>query len=447
MAAVAERVVAASWVVPVQPAGVLRDHAVVIGGGRILEVLPGEVARARHGAVPFEHYPGHALMPGLVNLHTHAAMSLMRGFADDLPLMEWLRGHVWPAEARHLSAAFVADGTRLACAEMLLGGITTCNDMYFFPEAVAEAALAAGLRVVAGLVAVDFPTPYAPDAATALARGFAVRDRFAGEPLVRFALAPHAPYTVSDELFATVDRLARDEGLPVHCHVHETAHEVEEALARNGERPLVRLARLGVLGRHFIAVHGVHLDAREIDLLAGHGAHVAHCPTSNLKLASGFAPATPLLRAGVNVGLGTDSAASNNRLDLFAELRLAALLAKGLSGDAGAWDAATALRAATLGGAEALGLAGETGSLEPGKSADLVAVDLSAPTLQPMFDPVSHLVYVAGREQVREVWVAGRHRVHQGEFIADGTGRCESGDELAALAAEWAARLRAAPVT
>lgn len=441
MASMVDRVVAASWVVPVQPAGALADHAVAIAGGRIAAVLPAAEARQRYGAARFEHYPGHVLMPGLVNLHTHAAMALMRGFADDLPLMEWLHQHVWPAEGRHLSARFVADGTRLAAAEMLLGGVTTFNDMYFFPEAVGAAAVTAGIRVVAGLVAVEFPTRYAPDANTALERGFATRADFAGEPLVQFALAPHAPYTVGDALFQRMSRLAREEGMRLHCHVHETATEVAEALAASSERPLARLARLGVLGPEFIGVHCVHLDERDIQLLAAHGAHVAHCPTSNLKLASGFAPATALVRAGVNVGLGTDSAASNNRLDLFAELRLAALLAKGQSGDAAAWSAPTTLRAGTLGGAEALGLAAEIGSLEAGKSADLIAVDLSAPTLQPVFDPISHLAYVAGREQVREVWVAGVQRVHRGELVAGGPGGALSSADLSATAAEWAARL------
>lgn len=447
MSSKAECVVAASWVVPVQPAGVLRDHAVVIGGGRILELLPVTIARQRHPDLLFEEYPGHVLMPGLVNLHTHAAMALMRGFADDLPLMEWLRHHVWPAEARHLSARFVADGTRLACAEMLLGGITTFNDMYFFPEAVCAAAREVGLRVVAGLVAVDFPTPYAPDATSALERGWATRRAFAGEPLVHFALAPHAPYTVGDELFLRLAKLAREEGLRLHCHVHETTAEIAGSLETHGERPLARLERLGVLGPGFIAVHCVHLDANDIAMLAGHRVHVAHCPASNLKLASGFAPTAALRAAGVNVGLGTDSAASNNRLDLFGELRLAALLAKGATGDATVWDTTEALRAATLGGAEALGLADEIGSLESGKSADLLAVDLSHPSLQPVFDPCSHLVHVAGREQVREVWVAGQRRVRQGQLVSGGGPGALSGTALQSLAREWADRLRSTPVT
>jgi 5-methylthioadenosine/S-adenosylhomocysteine deaminase len=443
----AELVVSASWVVPVRPGGALSDHAVVIGSGRIVDLLPTAEARLRYPGVRHEEFSGHALLPGLVNLHTHAAMALMRGFADDLPLMEWLRKHVWPAEARHLSAGFVEEGTRLAVAEMLLGGTTTFNDMYFFPESVCSAATAVGIRVVAGLVAVDFPTPYAPDAASALQRGLATRREFAGEPLVHFAVAPHAPYTVGDERFRHLSALARAEGLPVHCHVHETATEVTEALRTHGERPLSRLERLGVLGPEFVAVHCVHLDERDLELLAHRGVSVAHCPTSNLKLAAGLAPTASLVAAGIRVGLGTDSAASNNRLDMFAEMRLAALLAKGQSGDAAVWSAPQALRAATLGGAEALGLGAITGSLETGKAADLIAVDLAAPQLQPMFDPVSHLVYVAGREQVREVWVRGERRVRSGELTAKAIDGRFSAGALRELSSAWAARLRANPVT
>lgn len=442
MDAAADLVVSASWVVPVEPSGVLVDHAVVVRGGRILAVMPSVEAWQRFPAAVRKELPGHVLLPGLVNLHTHAAMALLRGYADDLPLMEWLKRHIWPAEARHLSASFVLEGTRLACAEMLLGGITTFNDMYFFPEAVCQAAVEAGVRAVAGIVAVDFPTPYAPDAATALNRGLATRAAFAGEPLAQFALAPHAPYTVSDGVFTTVAALAHREGLPVHCHVHETADEISMAMAATGERPLARLARLGVLGPHFIAVHAVHLDAADTALLARYGAHVAHCPTSNLKLASGFAGAAALTQAGINVGLGTDSAASNNRLDLFAELRLAALLAKAVAGDAAVWPAHAALRAATLGGAEALGLGAETGSLLPGKCADFIAVDLSAPALQPVFDPVSHLVYAAGREQVRHVWVRGEQRVRDGELVAGLAGGPLSSAALVAMAQAWAERLQ-----
>jgi 5-methylthioadenosine/S-adenosylhomocysteine deaminase len=398
----------ARWVVPVEPAGaVLERHAVAVRGGRIEALLPAAEAASRFPGYARIDLPGHALLPGLVNAHTHAAMSLMRGLADDLPLMRWLEEHVWPAEGRHVSAEFVKDGTLLACAEMLRGGVTCFNDMYFFPEAALEAALAAGMRASLGIIVVEFPSAYAADPQSYLAQGLALRDRWAEHAQLSFCLAPHAPYTVSDDSFRRVAQLSAELELPVHVHVHETAHEVERAAAEHGVRPLERLARLGLLGPTLIAVHAVHLDDEEIALLARHRASVAHCPSSNLKLASGIAPVARLADAGVNVALGTDGAASNNRLDVFEEMRLAALLAKAASGDAEAMPARAALHAATLGGAAALGLDARIGSLVPGKSADFVAVSLDDLAMQPVYDVVSHLVYACGRDNVTDVWVGG----------------------------------------
>ena len=418
----------ARWVVPVEPAGaVLERHAVAVRGGRIEALLPIAEAERRYGGYARVELPGHVLIPGLVNAHTHAAMALMRGLADDLPLMRWLEDHVWPAEAKHVSAQFVKDGTLLACAEMLRGGITCMNDMYFFPEAALEAALQAGMRASLGVIVVEFPSAYATDPDHYLAQGLALRDRWREHPLVSFCLAPHAPYTVSDATFRKVAQLAAELELPVHVHVHETRHEVERSVAEHGQRPLARLAGLGLLGPNLISVHSVHLTPEEIALLARHGCSVAHCPSSNLKLASGFAPVAALLAAGVNVALGTDGAASNNRLDLFEEMRLAALLAKAAAGDAQAMPAQAALRAATLGGAIALGAQERIGSIAPGKAADLVAVALDDLALQPMYDVVSHLVYACGREHVSDVWVAGervlRDRVLTRLDLADLQGR------------------------
>ena len=347
-------------------------------------------------------------MPGLVNAHTHAAMSLLRGLADDLPLMRWLEEHIWPAEMKHVSREFVRDGTLLACAEMIRGGITCFNDMYFFPDASLEAALAAGLRSAQGMIVIDFPSAYASDPADYLRRGLEVRDRSRDEPLASFCLAPHAPYTVSDSSLRRISTLSAELDVPVHIHLHETRNEIERSLAEHGVRPLERLARLGLVGPNLVAVHAVHLEAAEIDSLAQHGCSVVHCPSSNLKLASGFAPVAALLKKGVNVALGTDGAASNNRLDLFQEMRSAALLAKAVGDDPQAMPAHAALRAATLSGARALGLEKVTGSIEPGKAADLIAVDFSAAELSPCYDVASHLVYAAGREHVSHAWVAGR---------------------------------------
>jgi 5-methylthioadenosine/S-adenosylhomocysteine deaminase len=397
---------------------VLTGHAVAVAGGTIEAVLPAGEARARFPGYESLALGHHALIPGLVNAHTHAAMTLMRGLADDQPLDRWLQEHIWPAEQRHVSAVFVRDGAALACAEMLRGGITCFNDMYMFPEAALEAALAAGMRSAHGIIVIEFATAYASDPADYLRKGLELRDRYRDEPLASFCLAPHAPYTVSDDSLRRVATLAAELDLPVHIHVHETAGEIERSLAEHGVRPLERLRRLGLVTPGLIAVHAVHLDGQEIDLLARHGASVAHCPSSNLKLASGFAPVAALGRAGVNLALGTDGAASNNRLDLFQETRTAALLAKAAAGDAAALPAHAALRAATLGGAQALGLAGRIGSIAPGKLADLTAVYLGAIELAPCYDVASHLVYTAGREHVSHVWVAGEMRVSEGKLLS-----------------------------
>lgn len=411
---VIDTLITARWVLPMAPARtVLEDHAVAVKGGRIVAVLPAAEARARYEAAQEYDLREHALMPGLVNLHTHAAMTLMRGLADDLALMTWLNDHIWPAEGRHVCEEFVYDGTRLAAAEMLRGGVTCANDMYFFPRAAARAFLDAGMRAALGMIVIEFPTAYASDAQDYLEKGLALRDDLKHEPLLSFCLAPHAPYTVSDATFARIATYAGELDVPVHIHVHETADEIAGSLKEHGKRPLARLDGLGLVGPNLIAVHAVHLQPDEIALLARNGCHVAHCPASNLKLASGLAPAAALAAAGVNMGLGTDSAASNNRLDLFSEIRLAALLAKGASGDATAWPAWQALEAATLGGARALGLEAGIGSLAAGKRADIAAVRLSDLELAPCYDVVSHLVYAAGREHVSHVWVDGALKVDE----------------------------------
>jgi 5-methylthioadenosine/S-adenosylhomocysteine deaminase len=408
------------WVVPVEPAGqVLEGHAVAVRDGRIEAILP---AGSRLPAYPAWDLPDHVLIPGLVNAHTHAAMSLMRGMSDDLPLMRWLEDHIWPAEREHVSAAMVRDGTLLACAEMLRGGVTCFNEMYFFPEAALEAAMAAGMRAALGIIVIDFPTAYASDPADYLRKGLVLRDLQRDQPLVSFCLAPHAPYTVSDGTFRQVVTLAAELDLPVHLQLHETEEEIARSVAEHGARPIERMRRLGVLGPNLIAVHAVHLEGYEIQLLASHACSVAHCPSSNLKLASGFAPVEALRKAGVNVCLGTDGAASNNRLDLMQEMRTAALLAKAVARDAEALPEHAALRAATLAGARALGLEDRIGSIEPGKAADLAAVALRGPELAPCYDPVSHLVYAAGRENVTHVWVNGELRVRERQLQGNAFG-------------------------
>jgi 5-methylthioadenosine/S-adenosylhomocysteine deaminase len=425
----------ARWVAPVVPAGVvLEDHAVAIRDGRIVALLPRAAAVARYAPAVTTELPTHILTPGLVNLHTHAAMALFRGIGDDLPLMQWLRERIWPLEAALVSPEFVHDGARVAGLEMLRSGTTCCSDMYFYPEATVRALRGVGLRVVAGIIAIEFATAYATDAEDYLRKGLAARDALRDDPLVSFAMAPHAPYTVADGTLARIAVLAEELDLPVHMHVQETADEIEQAVAQHGERPLARLERLGLVTERLVAVHAVHLSAEEIELLARRGASVAHCPASNLKLGSGIAPVAELLAAGVNLGIGTDGAASNDRLDMLAETRLAALLAKGASRDACVLPAHAALAAATLGGARALGLDRRIGSIEPGKDADLAAFDLAPLETQPVHNPLTQLIYAAGREQVSDVWVAGRPVVIQRQVVAEAS---------EAAAASTAATLRA----
>ncbi len=426
----------ARWVIPVEPEGVVLDHhAIAVEGGQIASILPSDEARKRYRPREERALPRHALIPGLVNAHTHAAMSLLRGLADDLPLMTWLNEYIWPAEKQWVSEEFVADGTRLAIAEMVRGGTTCFNDMYFFPDQAGRVAAAAGMRAVVGLILIDFPSAWAENADDYLRRGLEVHDQFRNDALISTAFAPHAPYTVSDPPLERVRVLADELEIPVHMHLHETRDEVKQGLARDGVRPLKRLAELGLLSPALAAVHMTQLQPEEIARFAESGGSVIHCPESNLKLASGFCPVADLLRAGVNVALGTDGAASNNDLDLFSEMRTAALLAKGVAMDASVLPAARALRMATLNGARALGLAGETGSLEPGKAADITAVDLGGLQSQPLYSPLSQLVYATGREQVSDVWVAGRQLLRDRQLLT------LDAEEILARAREWRRRI------
>ncbi len=412
-----DTLIEARWVIPVAPErSLLAHHAVAVNGGRIEAVLPLAEARERYLAAETIVLADHALIPGLINLHCHAAMTLLRGLADDLPLTDWLNHHIWPAEKQYVSEAFVYDGTRLACAEMLQGGVTCFNDMYFFPRDAARAALASGMRATVGMIVIDFPSAYASDAQDYLSKGLAFRDEMKNEALLHFSFSPHAPYTVSDDNLRKVATYAGELDLPVQIHLHETLDEIEQSLKTYRVRPLQRLHDCGLLGPGLIAVHAVHLNREEIAQLAKHGCHIAHCPTSNLKLASGIAPVPALIEAGVNVGIGTDGAASNNRLDMFAEMRLAALLAKGASGNATAVPAWQALEMATINAARALALDDRIGSITAGKYADLTAVNLSAVDIAPCYDPLSHLVYAAGREHVSHVWVNGRRVLDGGSL-------------------------------
>jgi 5-methylthioadenosine/S-adenosylhomocysteine deaminase len=404
-----ERLIHAQWIVPIDADdSVLNDHCLAIDNGVIIDILPSHEADVQYQAKIINDCTRHVLIPGLINTHTHAAMSLLKGLSDDLPLMDWLENHIWPVEDKWVSAEFVYQGTQLAIAEIIRSGTTCFNDMYFFPEAIARAADEAKIRASIGMIVIDFPSAYAKNANDYLQKGLEVHDEFASNTLINFAFAPHAPYTVSDNPLKKLHQLSREKNIPVHIHLHETAHEVQEAINRTGKRPLDRLDELELLNKHLIAVHMTQLTDAEITLLRDKKVNIIHCPESNLKLASGFCPVNKLIGAGINVALGTDSNASNNDLDMLGEIRTASLLAKGVSGDARSIPAYQAIRMATLNGAVALGMDNITGSLEIGKAADVVAIKLDAIETSPLYNPVSHLVYCANRSQVTEVWVAGR---------------------------------------
>mgnify|MGYP006390525573 FL=1 len=424
-----------TWLVPVEPAGVvLKDHGVGIEGGRIVFIGPREEA-LKHTAIETRELPDMLLSPGLINAHGHAAMTLFRGMADDLPLMTWLQDHIWPAEGKWVDEDFVRDGTDLAIAEQLKGGISCFSDMYFYPKTATERVHNSGIRAQIAIPILDFAVPGASSADEALRQAIELFGDLKYHPRIKIAFGPHAPYTVSDENLEKVRVIADELDATIQMHVHETAFEVQQSIEVYGERPMARLARLGLLGPRFQAVHMTQISDEDLSLLVENNASVIHCPESNLKLASGFCPVERLWLAGINVAVGTDGAASNNDLDLLGETRTAALLAKAVANSATALDAHRALRMATLNGARALGLESEVGSIELGKAADLVAFDLSGLAQQPVYDPVSQLIYATGRDCVKHLWVAGKHLLNNGELT-----RMDE-QQLCATAKAWGERI------
>lgn len=408
----------ARWVVPVEPHDVvLEHHAVAVDGDRIVAVLP--ISEARDAYAPRERVElgEHVLIPGLINTHTHNPMTLMRGLADDLPLMVWLQQHIWPVEAKVIGPEFVRDGVELAVAEMIRGGTTCANENYFFPDTIGATYRKLGFRAMVGLPIIEFPSAWAKTQDEYFERAGETHDAFRNDALIRTAFAPHAPYTVSDESFERIRVLADQLDIPVHLHLHETAHEVEEERKKSGLRPFQRLQKLGLVNDRLIAVHMTQLTDGEIAACAEAGVSVVHCPESNLKLASGFCPAEKIRKAGVNLAIGTDGCASNNDLDMFGEMRTAALLAKAVAEDAAAFDAGFTLRGATINAAKALGMEEQIGSIEAGKQADLAAVRLSDLETQPLFHIISQLVYATGRHQVSDVWIAGKRKLAERELV------------------------------
>lgn len=424
-----------TWLVPVEPAGVvLKEHGLGIRDGRIAFIGP-RAAALKLAATETRELPGMLLSPGLINAHGHAAMSLFRGLADDLPLMTWLEKHIWPAEAKWVDEAFVRDGTDLAIAEQLKGGITCFSDMYFYPKVASDCVHNSGMRAQIAIPILDFPIPGASTADEAIRQGIELFGDLKHHPRIKITFGPHAPYTVCDDNLEKIRVIAEELDAAIHMHVHETAFEVQQAVEQTGERPLARLGRLGLLGPRFQAVHMTQISEDDLALLVESNTSIIHCPESNLKLASGFCPVERLWQAGVNVAIGTDGAASNNDLDLLGETRTAAMLAKAVAGSATALDAHRALRMATLNGARAMGLESEIGSLEVGKAADIVAFDLSGLAQQPIYDPVSQLIYATGRDCVKHLWVAGKQLLDDRQLT-----RMDE-QQLTATAKAWGQRI------
>ncbi len=419
------------WLIPVRPRGaVWSDVSLVVTEGRISALMPTGDARQ---CAAREHLdlPHQVLLPGLINCHGHSAMTLLRGYADDHSLMTWLNDHIWPAERAFVGEDFVRDGTDLALAELLLGGTTTFSDQYFFPNITAERADLAGLRAQLCFPVIDLTTAWAADAEGYLTRGLALRDSYRDHDRIEIGFGPHSNYTVSEATLSRVATLANELDAPLQIHLHESHGEVQMSQEALGERPIDQLARIGLLGPRTQCVHMTTLSDDDITAIAASGSHVVHCPRSNMKLASGICPVPKLLRRGINVALGTDGAASNNRLNMLSEMQMAALLAKVSSGEATALPAIEALELATINGAKALGHEADLGSLEPGKWADMIALDLSAPATQPVHDVLSHVVYATSGAELSHSWVAGK------ALVANGTLNTLDIDTIHHRAQQW----------
>ncbi len=430
-------VIDARWIITADKRDRVYDHhSLVIDGSTISSILPTDEAHRRFPSSRRVDLPAHALTPGLVNTHTHAAMTLLRGMADDYALDVWLNEHIWPAEGKWVSDKFVEDGTRLAFAEMIKSGTTCMNDMYFFPDTVAAVAQDVNMRACVGLIVLEFPTVWATGPDEYLTKGRSVHKDIESTDLVTAMLSPHAPYTVSDATFGKISDMSANLGIGVHIHVHETAEEIESSMAQHGMRPIERLSQLNMVNSRFLAVHATQLNRHEIELLAKNGSKVAHCPKSNLKLASGMCPVNDLHCNGVTVGIGTDGAASNNTLDMLEEMRFAALLGKGVSCDPTAVSARKVLRMATIEAAQCLGLDDEIGSLEPGKSADLAVFDLGVSRSQPVYEPVGQIVYTASSDQVTDVWINGARVLENRVLKTIDESECKES------AARWAHQIR-----
>ncbi len=410
-------IVTAAWLLPVAPQNTaLPQHGIAVTDGRIVAVADASTLHETFVPADAVHLEQHILMPGLINAHGHAAMTLLRGAGEDQSLQDWLHQTIWPMEARLMNQEFVEIGTELAIAEMIQSGTTTFSDMYFFPEVVAGVALATGVRAQVAFPVIEFENIWSKNVSEGIHKGLALHDEYRHKDRVSIAFGPHAPYTVSQENLTRVAMYANEVDAAVQIHVHENEQEINEAMAQHKRRWLPVLAECGLLGPNVQTVHMTQLNDEDLRLVIDTQTPVVHCPTSNLKLASGYCPVGTLREVGVKVALGTDGAASNNALDMFSEMRLAALLAKHHEQDATAGNARDALRLATLGGAEVLGMAEQTGSLEVGKQADFISVDTRHLSMQPLHDPFAALVHGLAGNRVDNVYVAGQSLLKDGAF-------------------------------
>lgn len=411
-------IISSPWIVPVVPRGtVLENHSIAIKDKRIVGIDSSAAIAEQYQAQEIVALDNHVLMPGLVNAHGHSAMALFRGIADDIPLKQWLEDRIWPLESKYVSREFVHEGALLAMAEMISGGTTCFADMYFFPDEVARAAAEAQMRVQLASPIMDFPTSWAQDPDEYIRKATQLHDDYRNSELIYSAFGPHAPYSVSDEPLQKIAVLAEELDVPIHIHMHETAQEVQDAIAADGRRPLQRMADLGLISPRLVSVHATQLTTEEMIAMADLGASVVHCPSSNLKLASGFCEVAKLIDNGVNVALGTDGAASNNDLDMFGEMQLAAMVAKAVAENPSAVPAETALEMATINSAQAMGLDHLLGSIEIGKQADITAVSMDSLSTTPVNNPLSHLVYATGASHVSHVWCGGKALLSAGELV------------------------------
>lgn len=412
-----DQIIHGKWIIPCEDDTVLEKHAIIIEQGKILDIIPSPEVELKYFASAIEHFNTHAITPGFINSHTHIGMNYFRGLANDLSLMDWLNHHIWPAERTWVAHEFVYDASLLAAAEMIRGGTTCFNEMYFFLNATAEAADVAGIRGHIGITVIDFPTAWAKSKQEYIDKGLAFHEEYKSHERITSTLAPHAIYTVAEDTLTSLRDLSEQHDLKINMHIQETADEIQKSLQHTNKRPIRRLHDIGFITPRLIAVHMTQVNEEDIEILQQGNPHIVHCPESNMKLASGACPVSLLKNAGLNVALGTDGVASNNDLDMIGEMRAASFLSKLSTLNPQSLTATETLQLATLNGAKALGIDHHTGSLQKGKAADFIAINLDEIETQPLYHPISQIVYSASRHQVTDVWVAGKRLLKNRELL------------------------------